>query len=153
MSWDTQAGVAVPTFVIEDTATSTGIDEAMIETLVRAFYGRIRHDPLVGPVFASKILDWEEHIGRLCSFWSAVALGSRRYRGQPMAAHLPLPIDSPHFDRWLEIFAQTALDVCPPAAATHFLDRASRIADSLELGIAARRGEVKSKRARAIGAL
>jgi hemoglobin len=152
MSGDTQAGVAVPTLVIENSTTSTGIDEAMIETLVRAFYGRVRHDPLIGPVFESKIQDWEEHIGRLSSFWSSVALGSRRYRGQPLAAHLPLPIDSPHFDRWLEIFAQTARDVCPPAAATHFLDRASRIADSLELGIAANRREVKSKRARATGA-
>jgi hemoglobin len=138
----------VLTLVVEDLGTSAGIDEAMIETLVRAFYGRARQDPLIGPVFQSKIQDWEGHIARLCAFWSSVALGSGRYRGQPMAAHLPLPIDSPHFDRWLAIFAQTARDVCPPAAATHFLDRASRIADSLELGIAARRGEVKSKQVR-----
>jgi hypothetical protein len=74
---------------------------------------------------------------------------SGRYHGQPMAVHLPLPIDTPHFDRWLEIFAATARDVCPPAAAAHFLDRASRIADSLELGIAAQKGEIRSKRTRA----
>jgi hemoglobin len=148
---DTQAGVGVPNVIIEDISTSTGIDEAMIETLVRAFYGRVREDPLIGPVFESKIQDWEEHLGRLCTFWSSVVLGSSRYRGQPMAAHLPLPIDSPHFDRWLEIFAQTARDVCPPPAAIHFLDRASRIADSLELGIAAKRGEVRPKRTRRTG--
>ena len=44
----------------------------------------------------------------LCAFWSSVALMSGRYHGQPMVAHLPLPIDTPHFDRWLEIFAETA---------------------------------------------
>jgi truncated hemoglobin YjbI len=88
MSVDPQAGLAVPNLVIEDSATSTGIDEAMVETLVRAFYGRVRHDPLIGPVFESKIQDWEEHIGRLCTFWSSVALGSSRYRGQPMVCEL-----------------------------------------------------------------
>jgi hemoglobin len=73
---------------------------------------------------------------------------SGRYHGQPMAAHLPLPIDTPHFDRWLEIFAETAREVCPPAAAAHFLERAHRIADSLELGIAAHKGEIRAKRVR-----
>ena len=84
----------------------------------------------------------------MCAFWSSVALMSGRYHGQPMVAHLPLPIDTPHFDRWLEIFAATARDVCPPPAAAHFLERAHRIADSLELGIAARKGEIRPKRAR-----
>lgn len=54
--------------------------------------------------------------------------------GRSQIAHLPLPIDSLHLDRWLEIFADTAQDTCPPAAACHFLERAFRIADSLELG-------------------
>ena len=52
--------------------------------------------------------DWEGHFAPLCAFWSSVALMSGRYHGQPMVAHLPLPIDTPHFDRWLEIFAETA---------------------------------------------
>ena len=69
------------------------------------------------------------------------------YHGQPMAAHLPLPIDTPHFDRWLEIFAETAREICPAPAAAHFLERACRIAESLELGIAARKGEIRPKRA------
>jgi hemoglobin len=78
---------------------------------------------------------------------------SGRYHGQPMAAHLPLPIDTPHFDRWLEIFAKTARELCPPAAAAHFLERAHRIADSLELGIAAQKGECCAKRVRPTQAL
>jgi truncated hemoglobin YjbI len=103
---------------------------------------------LIGPVFESKVQDWDAHIGRLCTFWSSVALMSGRYHGQPMTVHLPLPIDTPHFDRWLEIFAATARDVCPPPAAAHFLDRASRIAHSLELDIAAQNGEIRPKRTR-----
>jgi hemoglobin len=65
-----------------------------------------------------------------------------------MVAHLPLPIDTPYFDRWLEIFAETARAVCPPPTAAHFLERAHRIADSLELEIAVRKGEIRPQRAR-----
>src|SRR6185437_5838151 len=94
------------------------------------------------------VADWEAHIPRMCDFWSSVALMSGRYHGQPMAAHLPLPVDTPHFDRWLEIFAATARDVCPPRAADHFIERAHRIADSLELGIASHKGEIRARRMR-----
>lgn len=126
----------------------TGIDEAMIERLMRAFYGRARLDPLLGPIFEAAVHDWEVHIKRICAFWSSVALMTGRYHGNPMAMHLPLPIETPHFNRWLEIFAEIAREVCPPAAAQFFLERAHRIADSLELGIAAQKGEVRPKSAR-----
>ena len=46
-----------------------------------------------------------------CLFWSSVALASGRYHGQPMPKHLPLPVEARHFDRWLELFRQTARDV------------------------------------------
>jgi hypothetical protein len=59
-----------------------------------------------------------------------------RYHGTPMAKHMPLPVDADHFDRWLELFEQTAREICPPQAEMHFVDRARRIATSLELGIA-----------------
>jgi hypothetical protein len=37
------------------------------------------------------------------------------------------------FDRWLALFAQTAHDVCPRAAAERFILLSRRIAESLEL--------------------
>jgi hemoglobin len=143
-----QAGGQNRDLIIADIVARTGIDEAMIENLVCAFYDRARLDPLIGPIFDGEVRDWEAHIAQMCAFWSSVALMSGRYHGQPMRAHLPLPIDMPHFDRWLEIFAATAQDICPPAAAAHFLDRAHRIADSLELGIAVQKGEIRPKRGR-----
>ena len=133
---------------IEDIVARTQINEAMIEHLVRTFYARARQDPLIGPIFDSTIDDWDKHIAQLCAFWSSVALMSGRYHGQPMIAHLPLPVDTPEFDRWLEIFAATVADVCPPPAAAFFLERAHRIADSLEMGIAAQKGEIRPKRSR-----
>ncbi|MCC7016820.1 MAG: group III truncated hemoglobin [Rhodospirillales bacterium] len=123
----------------------TDIDEAMIGRLVRTFYGKVRRDALLGPLFDERIADWEAHLARMCAFWSSVALMSGRYHGQPMDKHLPLPVDARHFDRWLAIFEETAQEVCPPAAAAYFVERARRIAESLELGIAGRNGVVLMK--------
>jgi hemoglobin len=131
---------------IDDGVARTAIDEAMIERLVRAFYDRARRDPLLGPVFEANVHDWEAHIAQICAFWSSVALMSGRYHGQPMVVHQPLPIDTPYFDRWLEIFTETVREICPPAAAAHFTGRAFRIADSLELGIAFSKGEIRQRR-------
>ena len=138
-SIDTRTGAPTRDLIIEDIVARTGIDEAMIDRLVRTFYGRARLDLLIGP-FENRVHDWDKHLGRMCAFWSSVALMSGRYRGQPIVAHLPLPVGTPHFDRWLEIFAQAVHDVCPPAAAAHFLERAQRIAESLKLGLRLRGG-------------
>ncbi len=126
--------------------SKTGIDEPMIERLVREFYRHIQTEPVLGPIFASKIDDWEHHIGKLCAFWSSVALMSGRYHGQPMRVHLGLPVDRSHFDRWLALFERTAIEICPPVAAAHFVERARRIADSLEMGIATAQGRIEAPR-------
>jgi hemoglobin len=123
----------------------TGIDETLIEQLVRGFYLRVREDTLLGPIFNARIAEWEPHLQRMCAFWSSVTLMSGRYHGQPMRMHLPLPIDARYFDRWLALFEATARDVCPPKAADCFIDRAHRIAQSLEFGVAADRGIILGK--------
>ena len=129
-----------------DLMAKTGIDDGMIERLVRTFYARVQADPLIGPVFAARIEDWEAHIAKLCAFWSSVALMTGRYHGQPMQTHLELPIAAEHFDRWIAIFEATANELCPPVAAEHFIERARRIADSFELGIAGRQGRIARPR-------
>jgi hemoglobin len=129
-----------------DIMERTGITEALIEQLVRSFYGRVQNDALLGPIFAARVTDWDAHIEKLCAFWSSVALMTGHYHGRPMQAHFNLPVDSSHFDRWLELFEQTANELCPPVAAAHFIERARRIADSFEMGIATVRGEIHSPR-------
>jgi hemoglobin len=118
----------------------TGITEAMIERLVRSFYAKVRADAVLGPIFDARIRDWEPHLQQMCAFWSSVALMTGRYHGTPMAKHLPLPVVADHFDRWLHLFEATAREICPPKAAVHFVERAKRIAASLELGIASGQG-------------
>ncbi len=121
---------------VQQLRNETGIDEAMIDALVEDFYARVRDDGLIGPIFAARITDWAPHLAQMKLFWSSVALSTGVYQGRPMPKHLPLPIDARHFDRWLEIFVATANALCPPVAAKHFIERARRIAESLELGVA-----------------
>lgn len=49
---------------------------------------------------------------------------SGRYHGQPVSAYLSLQIDLRHFDRWLALFEQAALDVRLLAAAADFAEKA-----------------------------
>ncbi|MFZ0601671.1 MAG: group III truncated hemoglobin [Roseiarcus sp.] len=131
--------------IVALTQKQTGIDEGMIESLIRGFYARVRKDPLLAPIFESRISDWEPHLENMFAFWSSLTLQTGRYHGQPMAKHLPLPVDAIHFDRWLALFDETARDLCPPAAAERFIERARRVAESLELGVAGANGVLLAK--------
>ena len=140
MSEDVRSAAVRRAAITSKIQAETGIDETMIEALVRGFYARVREDEALGPIFAAQITDWEPHLQKMFAFWSSVALMSGRYHGQPMAKHMPLPIDARHFDRWLALFEASAHDLCPPKAAKHFVMLSRRIAESLELGIAGARG-------------
>lgn len=118
-----------------------GVNEAMILALVHGFYDRVRADPVLGPVFAAEIADWEPHLAKMVDFWSSVVLMTKRYDGRPVPAHVKIPgLDRAHFAHWLGLFETTARELCPPEAAALFIDRAHRIAQSLQLSLDFHRG-------------
>jgi hemoglobin len=119
------------------------ISEPAIAALVDRFYAAARRDPVIGPVFNGAVQDWDEHLRRLGDFWSSVMLTTGRYKGNPMAAHLPLAIEPAHFDRWLELWRQTAAELFAPEAAARFRDKAERIAESLKLALFYRPGAIR----------
>lgn len=119
---------------------SVGISEEIIRELVHTFYANIREDDVLGPIFDAKVADWPTHLETMCSFWSSVVLTTGRYKGRPMPVHARIAgIGSGHFARWLQLFRHTAHEVCEEAAADLFIDRAERIAQSLQAGIAVHR--------------
>ncbi|WP_370153631.1 group III truncated hemoglobin [Ferrovibrio sp.] len=126
---------------------AAGVTEAMIHDVVHAFYGRIRADAVLGPIFTGAIADWDMHLAKMCDFWSSVLLMTGRYAGRPMPAHVKLNdaegggLDDTHFARWLGLFRATVAELCPPPAAALFEDRAQRIAQSLLMGVRFARGE------------
>jgi len=111
--------------------------DAMLPTLLRTFYGRVRQDELIGPIFNDAVHDWDEHLDRIGEFWSSVMLGTGRYKGNPVARHLPHAgrIDQAGFDRWLGIWGETTSELLPEPLALALQAKAARIAESLRLAI------------------
>ncbi|QPZ93308.1 group III truncated hemoglobin [Thioclava electrotropha] len=113
----------------------TGLDEDKLTQLVHRFYDKVRADAVLGPIFASRIPDWGPHLQRMVDFWSSVALMTGRYHGAPMQVHASLPVEWDHFERWLMLFRETAIETCPPEGAAHVIERAERIARSLHMAV------------------
>lgn len=113
----------------------TGLDDEVLRSLVHAFYSKVRRDPDLGPIFEARILDWGPHLERMVTFWSSVALMTGRYHGAPVPKHVGLPVSWDHFDRWLSLFRETAGEVCTPEGAAHVIERAERIARSLNMAV------------------
>ena len=116
------------------------ISEESIKRLVDAFYARVRRDPALSPVFAAAIGEsedqWGPHLEKMYAFWSSVMLTSGRYHGNPFKAHKDLPaFDEKLFDRWLELFAQTARELHTPDMAARFIEKSTMIAQSLKYGL------------------
>ncbi|MBV8675416.1 MAG: group III truncated hemoglobin [Acidobacteriaceae bacterium] len=89
------------------------LSEESIAAPVDRFYGRVRQDELLGPVFNGIIGDkWPEHLAKLTDFWCSVLLAAGRYKGNPMMAHVAIPqMDQTHFDRWIELWRLTTQEV------------------------------------------
>ncbi|MDG2003595.1 MAG: group III truncated hemoglobin [Novosphingobium sp.] len=130
-------------------AEAIGIDADFVSLFVEAFYTRIREDDLLGPIFASRIKDWDLHLGRMKSFWRSILHNSGEFSGNPMAKHLALPgIEERHFAHWLEVFYATLRDLERDPQATRLVGtRARMIADSLLTGIAMHGSGIKGARA------
>ena len=81
---------------------------ADIQLLVDDFYGQVRKDPLLGPIFEKVIQDrWPEHLEKMYRFWQTVLLEEHTYYGSPFPPHAKLPVATAHFDTWLGIWHQT----------------------------------------------
>ena len=110
-------------------------DADAIARLVDAFYDKVRVDPVIGPIFNEAVHDWAEHKRLLTSFWCSVVLKAQTYRGNPMQAHRPWPIEVRHFEHWLELWGCTARELLPADEAATMVEFANRIGQSLRYGL------------------
>lgn len=111
------------------------LTEADLARLVDRFYDKVQRDPVLGPVFNPAVHDWDAHKATLVDFWTSVVLRAGRYRGNPMAAHRPHPIEARHFDHWLSLWRETALEETGTENAQVLLAYADRIGRSLKYGL------------------
>lgn len=109
-----------------------------IRLLVDRFYAKLRHDEELGPIFARAIADedWPAHLSTMRDFWSSIMLTSGRYHGNPVAAHRRVEGITPAlFERWLALFAETCAELFDQTTVAVFMDKARRIATSLQLAL------------------
>ncbi len=115
-----------------------GITPAMLDEIVEEFYTRVKAHTILGPLFAEPIGDrWPEHLEKMKSFWTSVALNAGTYSGKPVPVHQELISVEPwHFELWLDLFKQTVRDTTKSDEATDFLMfRAERIATRLQMAM------------------
>lgn len=122
-----------------ETAPTEALDDTALASLVDSFYARVRADDELGAMFNAAIADadWPAHLSRMAQFWSSVMLGSGRYHGNPMAAHLKHrdAINPAMFARWLTLWEENARANLSPEDAEAILIKARRIAESLQLAL------------------
>lgn len=80
--------------------------EADVKTLVDTFCEKVNQDEVLSPAFnAVARVHWPHHLFTLYNFWSAALFGTATGRGQSSAADdLGLPLEGPHFRRWVTLF-------------------------------------------------
>lgn len=109
--------------------------EEEITTLVHRFYGRVRQDALLGPIFEAHVSDWPAHLAKLVDFWSGMLRGSGRFHGSPMRAHAALPdLEPTLFMQWLDLFHATTAELENEALRLRADEFAKKIAAALWQG-------------------
>ncbi|MET0244150.1 MAG: group III truncated hemoglobin [Flavitalea sp.] len=101
-----------------------------VRLLVDTFYGKVRNDDIIGPVFNAKIQDrWPEHLEKMYRFWQTLLLDERTYFGRPFPPHAQLPVDWKHFERWMNLFTATVDELFTGTKAEEAKWRAGKMAE------------------------
>ncbi|PTQ92942.1 hemoglobin [Mucilaginibacter yixingensis] len=104
-----------------------------IKLLVNTFYGKVRADELLGPIFDARIEDrWPMHLEKMYQFWQTTLLGEHTYSGRPFPPHATLPIAHEHFERWVSLFYATVDELFTGDKADEAKWRAAKIAQMFE---------------------
>ncbi|RYG16028.1 MAG: group III truncated hemoglobin, partial [Chitinophagaceae bacterium] len=79
-----------------------------VKLLVDDFYGRVRDNELLSPIFNGVIGErWPVHLEKMYGFWQTLLLDVQAYSGSPFLKHAKLPIEKEHFDTWMRLFTET----------------------------------------------
>lgn len=113
--------------------------------LVSTFYGKVRKDAVLGPIFNKTIKNWDEHLELLTTFWESSLFITRklekRYRGNPLEAHIQVDaenghgITEKHFGLWLNLWLQTIDELFEGEVAENAKRRARKMASFLYMNI------------------
>jgi hemoglobin len=107
-----------------------------VKILVNTFYGKVREDEMLAPIFNERIQDrWPEHLEKMYRFWQTVLLGPHTYYGAPFVPHAQLPVAHQHFEKWMELFHQTVDELFTGIVADEAKWRGQKMAQMFEMKI------------------
>jgi hemoglobin len=106
-----------------------------IKLLVDTFYGKIRENELLGPIFIDLAqVNWEKHLPKMYNFWNMILFDEPGYEGHPLRPHLIInqvqPLTPFHFDTWLNMFDATVDELFEGEKADEIKTRAKNVAMS-----------------------
>lgn len=107
-----------------------------VKALVNTFYGKVREDALLSPIFNSRINDrWPEHLEKMYRFWQTVLLEDHTYFGSPFPPHANLPVTAEHFNSWLGLFNTTVDELFSGEKAEEAKWRGQKMAQMFQIKI------------------
>ena len=104
-----------------------------IETLVNAFYEKVKADNILAPIFNIQIpVNWNTHLPVMYRFWENAIFQTGDYTGNPMTLHehihKKINLDTTQFDRWIQLFNETTDELFQGKNADLAKQRAAGIA-------------------------
>lgn len=84
-----------------------------IKAFVDSFYAKVLSDTVLKPIFIDVIgIDIKVHKPLICQYWEKLLLGSKEYKRHTMNIHRDIhdkiPLSASDFERWLQLFKETA---------------------------------------------
>ena len=113
-------------------------NSADIEKLVNTFYGKVRADELLGPIFNKHIPEEKspEHLSKLSDFWETNLFGIPKFKGNPSQKHVDVDkglnysVEQTHFGQWINIWFQTIDELFEGKLATNAKEASRRMASA-----------------------
>ena len=118
-------------------------DRKDIRKLVGLFYGTVRENDVLGPIFNRAIPNekWDSHMEKITDFWDSAIFGTMTFRGNPATKHVELDktndykINQDHFAIWLTHWRKTIEENYEGEVAENMKMRAEKMATGLYLGM------------------
>ncbi len=133
---DDHTSILYTAFVATQRPRHSAISPEAITDVVDTFYARVRHDPMLGPIFAQHVGDWAPHMLRMNALWRSVLLRTGEFqrsdRGSPPVLHAAVGgLGADHFARWLTLFSAVLEERLEDGPSETWRGRAESIGASL----------------------
>ncbi|MFA5574341.1 MAG: group III truncated hemoglobin [Brumimicrobium sp.] len=127
-------------------------DREDVRKLVYTFYGKVRKDELLGPIFNSQLSEeqWPSHLEKLTDFWETNLFRIPKFKGNPMGAHQRVDahtnrgITQKHFATWLRLWKETLEELFEGERAERAMEAARRMSTPMFIGVWGNRPENRS---------